>query len=415
MKRYDERILNKLLDRYEGSLLYSGKNQVNISIFVPIQKKILPEYFDESTLQFDIIHEQLEQLEEKGYIRLIWKNRKTGHILEKCELVLERTDEIYRLLRRKPRNKKEQEIRQICEQYKGKAQELDQFLDWILKRLDENGSIRKYVNMEEPEEFVRICELIWRILKNEKECFLREFSIRHFHDSKAAEKEIEKAVHIIVGFSADHQMAELHTEEVLEEFNIYRNPSWLMMKGTGYFHCGEGGQISEINLKAFSGGIGLSNQDIEKICWSREIKPEKILTIENLTSFHQWDPAKNKETVLGIYLGGYHNHIKRLFLQQLYDAYPDAEYYHFGDIDCGGFRIWKDLCQKTGIPFRTLCMDTQTYSGNLQYGRELTEQDRRYLAGMMADPFFEGQRELFQKMLKEGKKLEQECVMVKDL
>ena len=64
MKRYDEKILGKLLDKYERSLLYSGKNQINRTIFITIQKSILPEYFDESAMQFDIIHEQLEQLEE---------------------------------------------------------------------------------------------------------------------------------------------------------------------------------------------------------------------------------------------------------------------------------------------------------------------------------------------------------------
>ena len=76
VKRYDEKILGKLLDKYERSLLYSGKNQINRTIFITIQKSILPEYFDESAMQYDIIHEQLEQLEDKGYIHLFWKNKK---------------------------------------------------------------------------------------------------------------------------------------------------------------------------------------------------------------------------------------------------------------------------------------------------------------------------------------------------
>jgi len=86
------------------------------------------------------------------------------------------------------------------------------------------------------------------------------------------------------------------------------------------------------------------------------------------------------------------------------------KYYHFGDIDCGGFRIWKDLCKKTEIPFGLLGMDCDTYRRYLKFGRDLTELDKKTLQRMLEDPFFEGQRELFQMMLEKGKKLEQECV-----
>lgn len=409
MRRYDEKILGELLDKYERSLLYSGKNQVNRSIFIPIHKKILPEYFDESALQFDVIHQQLEQLEEQGYVRLIWKNKKRGHILEKCELVIERLEDAYQLLRRKPKNRKEQEIFEICDVYEGKARELDCFLKWVRKRIQEGTSVRRYVDVDDPHDFRQLCELILHILTNDAECFLRQFSIRHFHDSKIAEKDIIRAVHVIAEFSEDEKFVDLHEEEILAEYNIYRNPSWLMMKGNVKFQKNFGNRVAEIELQSFGGGLGVSNQDIENICWNPESRIEKVVTVENLTSFHQWSLCEDTP-VLCIYLGGYHNHVKRLFLQNLYKEYPDAEYYHFGDIDCGGFRIWKDLCVKTGIPFKTLNMDLVTYDKYFIWGRKLTEQDRKTLDVMMKDPFFKEQEELFMSMLKRGVKLEQECV-----
>ena len=409
MKRYDEKILNKLLDRYEGSLLYSGKNQVNISITVPIQRNIIPEYFDESSMQYDVIHEQLEALEEKGYIRLVWKNKKKGHILDKCELMVERADEVYRFLKRKPRDQKEQEIIRISEAYLGKVATLDQFLKWVATRIKAGESIKKYVDTGNPAVFERLCVLIWKILNNKEECFLRQFSISCFHDSKVAEKEIEKATHIIAEFSADSRLDGLTADEILEEYNVYRNPSWVMLKGKGRFTSLRDGMGSAVLLETFPGGIGVSNQDIEEINWSQTVKPDRIITIENLTSFHQWncDPSAKE---LCIYLGGYHNHAKRQFLMKLYEAYPEAEYSHFGDIDCGGFRIWKDLCLKTGIEFQTLLMDIETYLKYLDFGRELTDLDRKTLGSMMEEPFFEKQKELFELMLKKGKKIEQECV-----
>lgn len=420
MKRYDEKVLHLLLDRYENSLLYSGKNQVNITIAVPVQKSTLPEYFDETSLQYDVIHEQLLALEEKGYVQLVWKNKKKGHILLKCVLITERAEEVYRLLGRKKRSDKEAAIRAVCSVYRERAAApgtaaLVRFLDWIEARIDAGESVRKYVDSEEVNEFSRLLEVILRILTNREECFLRQFSVRYFHDSKVAEMEIDKAVHIIVQFSEGEELEGLDTIEVLEEFNIYRNPSWVMMKGYGVFEIAhdttQEPPQTVINLQAIPGGIGIANEDMDNICWSKQYSPERVLTIENLTSFHQWSKSapEDKKTMC-IYLGGYHNRAKRRFLQSLYQAYPQAKYRHFGDIDCGGFRIWKDLCRKTGIPFQTMWMDCDTYLKYYEQGRELTVQDRKMLLVMKEDPFYEEQRELFDVMLQKGRKVEQEGV-----
>lgn len=412
MKRYDEKILNMLLDKYENSLLYSGKNQVNIRITVPVQKSVFPEYFDETSTQYDVIHDQLEALEEKGYIRLVWKNKKRGHILEKCELITEQAQAAYDYLHRRPKAGKEQRIRDICAEWHGRAEELDRFLTWVEERMDAGESVRKYVNQEAPEEFYGLCELTWRILTNTEECFLRDFSIQYFHDSKIAEKEIERAVSVISHFSDSDELQDLDTTEILEEYNIYRNPSWIMLKGIGCFQMqGADSMVSTIYLSTMPGGIGIANGDIDDIRWSQELKPDIILTIENLTSFHQWRQVSlDGKSVLCIYLGGYHNHTKRRFLKELFRAYPQASYYHFGDMDCGGFRIWKDLCVKTEIPFKTFRMDMETYRQYQKLGRDLTAQDKKFLAAMREDAFFAEQKEVFDLMLEKGKKIEQECI-----
>ena len=411
MKRYDEMVLGYLLDRYERSLLYFGKNRINRAVTMSVSPKTLPEYFDESALQYEVIHQQLEMLEAGGYVRLLWKNKKTGHILERCELNLEHLEGSYALLRRKPKILKEQEILDICSAYQGKAKEMDRFLEWIEKQIQGGRSIQKYTDIDTPQDFARLCRLILSILMNESECFLRQFSIRHFHDSKLAEKDITRAVHIIAEFSEKERFSDLETEEILAEYNIYRNPSWMMMKGNVKIRTQSGDSHMDIDLRLFEGGLGISNQDIDNICWDPASPVEKVVTVENLTSFYQWK-LDESEAVLCIYLGGYHNEVKRLFLQKLYRTYPDAEYRHFGDIDCGGFRIWKNLCVKTGIPFIPIYMDLVTYNKYFQWGRKLTEQDKKTLNAMKKDSFFREQKELFERMLEQGRKIEQECVEV---
>ncbi|MGN0314385.1 MAG: Wadjet anti-phage system protein JetD domain-containing protein [Fusicatenibacter sp.] len=404
MKKYDEIILNELLDKYENSLLYSGKNQRNQTISVGISKRLLPEYFDETSLAYDMIHTQLLEVAEKGYLRLIWKNKKEGHILEKCQLCTEKTEDIYRYLHRLPRKEMEEKILELCRSYTGSEPVLDRFLKWVEERILCGESVRRYVELEHPEEFEKRCQLMIQILSNREEIFLREFSVRYWKDSKTAEKEIAGVAGIIARFCEDQRFLGLTADQILEEYNIYRNPSWVMMKGCGSFLM-EG---EPVLLEKFCGGIGVSSRDIDRIVWEPEKPPKRVLTIENLTSFHRCEEAET----LVIYLGGYHNQSKRVFLKKIYQTYPGAVYEHSGDIDCGGFFIWKDLCQKTGIPFGTWKMDEKAYLSGVSFGKELTEYDRRELEKMMEDPFFAEQKRLFEQMQKMGIKIEQEVFSV---
>lgn len=97
-------------------------------------------------------------------------------------------------------------------------------------------------------------------------------------------------------------------------------------------------------------------------------------------------------------------------LLDLHKTFQGLDFFHFGDLDCGGFLIWKNLCEATKISILTKGMDLSTYEAYLPYGRELTAHDRKQLAQMMEDPFFEEQKDLFEQMLLRGRKLEQECI-----
>ncbi len=426
MRRYDEKILHLLLDKYEKSLLYTGQNQRNQRISVAITEKILPEYFGDDYRQFDVIHAQLLELEQRGYLQLVWNSNKVGHILAKCVLCPEKSKEIYRFLHRKAKREKEEEILAVCESCKGIHEVVDYFLKWITEQIASDKSIKQYADMEEPEKLEALCHLLGGILTNAEEAFWREFSVRFFCDSKVAEKELEKAASIIERFSKNEELKHLDTEQILEEFSIYKNPSWVMLKGCGKFyicheeyadHREKAGVAREIDLEEIPGGIGISSTDISGIHWifgkiqkSAQTELKCVVTIENLTSFHRWQ----EEGTLAIYLGGYHNRVKRRFLQTLRQSCPDTVIFeHFGDIDCGGFAIWKNLCEKTGITFDTRMMDEETFYQYIQYGKKLTEYDKKELGKMLNESFYEKQWKLFECMLEENRKLEQECVQVK--
>lgn len=409
MKRYDDRILNQLLDRYERSLLYEGRNKLNISITVKITKAAVPEYYDQSSTEYETVEEQLAALERNGLIRIVWDKQKK-HIIDKCELNTAELDRAYKLVNRVPRREKEQRLSEILDNFVRDDGAVGAYAAYIADRLHSGKSIRSEADIDDPEAFEKVCLLTKAIEENETECFVRELSIRCFRDSKTAERNMAKAVGILRRYSGRLKVlssaADMSDEEILEEFGIYKNPSWIMLKGSGSLTIG----TTTIELKQIPAGIGIAGADAGKIIWSDEHRPSHILTIENLTSFHRWRDADGD--TLCIYLGGFADKYQREMLKALHESYPDAEYMHFGDIDCGGFYIWKALCEETGIGFETLKMDKQTYLEKCAEGRPLTENDRKRLSGMLEDEFFKEQHELFQLMLETGMKTEQEGIVL---
>ena len=124
-------------------------------------------------------------------------------------------------------------------------------------------------------------------------------------------------------------------------------------------------------MTGLKGDIALSTATLKELD-EIQVRGRRIVTIENLTSFH--DYADRNDFI--VYLGGFHNKTKRRFLLSLYEKNPDKEYRHFGDIDAGGFYILEHLKAKTGIPFRSMHMDVETlkkYSSLTKNSPQMTE------------------------------------------
>lgn len=449
-KDYQKQVLNGLLDKYERSSLARGTNQVRVRISYPVTKRAMPEYFDETSTAYVTVHEQLEALEARGWIKLIWKGGHEGHILEKCVLNPTYLEAIYAFLGRMPRKERERIFLEKCRKIRQElkidgrpshaGRTLSAFLTYIETRVERGESIAQYASLDDLKGFDGLCRMVYGILTNEKECFLREFSIRIFHDSKAAEKELGKACRVIREFSDDSSLEELTNDELLAEYMIYRNPSWIMMKGSGRLAIGDGRE-NTIDLSRIPGGFAVTDESVPYVHWLREdsriqyglvkfgnetdgssgrpceknasLRIPVILTIENLTTFHRWNlPEIDGRPVICLYLGGYVNPIRRTFLKKIYQVFPDAEYLHFGDIDCGGFRIWHHLAKSTEIPFKPFLMGPDVLRQYLTECRPLSDTDQKTLEKMLNDPAYSKVRPSLWAMRETGRKLEQESVNI---
>ncbi len=399
MVQYDKMILNRLLDTYEASLLSTGENRRKIHIEFRFTKKALPAYFDESSSEYERIHFFMESLEEKQLIRICWQGGRKGHIIAKVQLQTENLETAYACVRRVPKQDLAAGHRQLLKECLAKEPTpvCRAFAAHVLERLAEHKSVKEFVQLEDIASTRRLLAVLEAIEKNEEPLYLREFSIRHFQDSKAFEKMEGRIAHIFRRFQAGCEEAAV--EEILAEYGIYHTPDYVYLKGNATLLVG----AEKIDLSVLKQGLGISGEDICRIRFAGTAAVKQVITIENLTTFFRWQ----EEDSLLVYLGGYHNSVRRALLMELHAACPQAAYHHFGDIDAGGFEIYRDLREKTGIPFRMYRMDLATLQTYEQYGRPLTENDRIRLQKMHGR---EELREMIEYMLAHDVKLEQECI-----
>lgn len=159
-----------------------------------------------------------------------------------------------------------------------------------------------------------------------------------------------------------------------------------------------------LDVSKFEGGIAIASGDLKNIK-SIGVNTESVLTIENKTSFHRMTNAR----FAMMYLGGYANRYQIEFLKKVISDNPDIRYYHFGDIDIGGFWIHRHLCRQTSKTFEFYCMGIpqlrdKRFSNCL---RELTDNDISRLDTLSREELY---RTVLKYMKEHNVKLEQEIV-----
>ena len=149
-------------------------------------------------------------------------------------------------------------------------------------------------------------------------------------------------------------------DEILRDYQIVKEKQKICLKGDIIIVKSE----RTLELGNFRSGVEFyadELDEIEKII----VNNQRFITVENKTSYMRCREADTSY----FYLGGYANRFQRDFLKMIYRDNPGVRYFHFGDIDAGGFSILLDLREKTGIPFMSYHMDLDTLKQYRQYGK----------------------------------------------
>ena len=421
MDRQQRKVLEHLLDSYERSRTFRGDNQVNQSFSVSIGK-VFPKYNDDAEYDyFCQMNESMEELCAEGLVSLVY--RKKG-VLKKITLNLDRLDVCYEMLGRMPRRREQEELVRIWDDFcqgdeLGRQNESgqEQLLPLVKYIAAQRLRVEKNLNVEyynhDLAEYRELLLAAKAVLENQEEIFIRNLSIQLFHDSKRMEQ-LKNKVEALLYQYGEYQ----ERDSALEECGIVHTPTYVMMKGNGRIRIGRKRRSGEqeIDLSLMEGDIALSTESVKNLK-AVMVMGKRVVTVENLTSFHDY----STEDDFVVYLGGFHNKVKRDFLLYLYRRNPEKEYRHFGDIDAGGFYILEHLKKKTGIPFRSLYMDTRTLQRYREDRKPLTENDRRRLLQLKEELAERTQHEetedygdVISYMLDKNCKLEQEAVHLWD-
>lgn len=396
MSDFGKKILNRLLDKYENSVISKKGSNRNIKITLNLKDKELSTYVCKDSYNYRDANDAILALyQQKGFI-FVEKDQYGD--FKSLSLNIAEIDSVYDFLRRK---NPAEELCKICNVLDGEKSQgvIGNFVSYCNKWISQKYSFPK-LYFDSCEQLVDILLGIKEIQMLDKETKFRDFSVKVYGDSKKFEKLKSKIAKIFYDFDEECIVDDFDAEAVLEIFsekNLVRNTSYAIIKGDITFDLK--GVI--INLNQLGYEYCLSDEMIHDL---RFIKTDakKVITVENLTTFYDF----SEKGYIVLYLGGFHNYTKRMLIKKLQESYPELKFYHFGDIDAGGIYILRHLISKTGIEFVPYKMDVDTLVVNKEHWKKLTDNDIIRLKKIDDDEF----SEIINFMLEHNCKLEQEAV-----
>ena len=398
---YSKDIISRLLDIYERRNGYAKRPEELRSIQFEVSKEY-PIYKDRyDNEKYRDINTAIEKNVAAGLI--IAEKDQTGRY-SKIKLNIARVDECYALLKRTS-------IPDQCKKVLSVLEKANNAECLLIGRIvsDFCEQIKAYKKLPydlgyDARRVGEVLQVLEAVTKLTSETYIRNFSTALFKDSKRFQREYRSTIESIL-FNYTDDVVE--KDDILGYYNLYENPTYVLIKGNARICFDE----SAIELSEMPGGIALSNGSLAGI-HKISVKADKVITVENLTTYHDCD----EQDAVYIYLGGYHNTSKQKLLELIYENNGDKEYYHEGDLDVYGFLILENLISKTQIPFKPLLMDVETIERFYRAGlyKTLTARDRK-----MIDSKKDGQlsayKDVLEYMLTHDCKIEQESIKAVEL
>ncbi|OEF97151.1 Wadjet anti-phage system protein JetD domain-containing protein [Desulfuribacillus alkaliarsenatis] len=408
--KFCHEILIYLLQKYENSnSFYTGKptNRRPQISFIG-NNPFANDYFDEMDYyKKEWIHEVLAELEQKGVVSLAWEKYWEGKKLSKVFLNYEQIDTAYKIAGIESKLGKLNRLKNIIEPLKNHQWKSIQ--NWANMTI-QNLNVRKQTGLNIKdidiyEDLTRVLDYLPDIKSNVPK---RILSHKLFSDSKYFEKQVEQPLASLL--NKIYQLDFKSNDELLAYFGIVQHTKLVIYKGD--LSWGINGK--EVSSNDFIGGLGISDITVQNMD-IRKIGANKIILIENLTSYEQWIRQRINENELVIYTGGYPHRLLQNFLEKLsvflsQQKEHNIPLFHWGDIDIGGIKIFFYIKNRFFPGLKPLLMDTEVLVSHQGNAMAISESYRNKINDMKASMEYNGWLSLLDVMLELGVRLEQESI-----
>lgn len=260
---------------------------------------------------------------------------------------------------------------------------------------------------DKAEDYIPIIRAADAVLSNTMCMFFRDFSMNVLHDSKLLEDaKVKSRVISLVLMCSDLLLQQEYrrirdeygsiaaNDNLFSTYGIERVPHYVFAQADMFFSTSSG-EVSTCGLPyCFSSAYVMKEYN------NIHLNVDTFVCIENLTTYEDFvcGPRVGK-----LYTGGFLGVADKHLLRKIYASNRNVKFYHWSDIDVGGFRIFHDIqsCVPTIQPFR---MDVEFMKTYDKYTKPLTSNDIDRLMSYDKDTF----ADVVRYMLDTGKKLEQE-------
>lgn len=382
-KKYN--LLDMILQKHEEHSSDWEKDDPVGSRKMKIQQKDYDTYGRSDLLK------EARELEEQKLIKVKWMGGRAD--MEYVQYQLEQMPRIYEMAGRIP---KLQRVRseqaadlKLVETYAAEA-ESSWLKDYYGELSDQIHRGKSLKNLEKHGELLFQC--LNALEKLTEPTFIRIFSSYALTDAKTRGSKVFKdqlQSRVICIAKKYHPMVEdtMNDRQVLEQLYLTDYSQELAVKGDLKL---EQPDHQVVDLGKMPGGVILTTETLKssKICGKQEIK--KVITVENKANFAYMPYEKG---TLILFCHGFFSPLEREFLQKLEEVLErgeqdmvqspglakieecavGVEYYHTGDLDYGGVRIFKHIREHIFPKLQPLFMDAEQFDRYLEYGTDMEQ------------------------------------------
>ena len=410
---YKEIILNALLDKYEKSKSYL--NDVNRRIIIKAEN--INQYHIENYDDKIVFHNIVKELKRKNLVDFSWIKYEEDNLLNEIWLIKENIDDAYNEIDRDNPKQAYKEVLIYLEKTTFKEQWIVKFCNemrkYMLKKQKEHPLLPKNKTKEILIALKEIDNM--QLSKDANNILKRAFSMKCYHDSKYFEKNIESILIKIVkryytNMNLENILEEISDNDVLAQIGIVIYPE--VIEFCGNMKCEIDGV--KLTFSSKTKGSYINAHTIQNISNIELINTKKIILIENKANYIDYIESK-KEDEFVIYHGGFYSPVKGKFFEKIYNASKEEKrkyiYYHWSDIDIGGFKIYvrlRDNIIPELLPYR---MDKNTLIENKIHWSSFDNKYRELLKKLKQEDKYNVFLEVIDYMLEKNIRLEQESII----